>query len=140
MLIYELTVQVRVADFAVGRQWYQTLLARQPDFVPHEGFVEWEIIPGMWLQVAEGEPAPGSGPLRLGLTDLESERERLIRDLAIPPFEIYSRPEVPVRWATFQDPWHNRIGLFEHLDASEKVARIHAVLGRPGAPDGGPRT
>lgn len=50
MMIYEMTYQVRVAYFDKGLTWYKTLLNRDPDFVPHEGFAEWELIPGCWLQ------------------------------------------------------------------------------------------
>lgn len=59
------------------RQWYQTLLNKEPDFMPHKGFAEWELIPGCWLQVMEGVPSRGSGPIRLGVINIENERERL---------------------------------------------------------------
>lgn len=39
-MIYEMTIQVRVSEFAKGQQWYTTLLKREPDFLPHEGFTE----------------------------------------------------------------------------------------------------
>ncbi|WP_026691066.1 VOC family protein [Alteribacter aurantiacus] len=123
-MTFEMTIQVRVSDFLKGQRWYEVLLNRKPDFVPHEGFAEWEIIPGCWLQVAEGEPAPGSGPIRLGLTDLEGEKERLIRELNIEPFEILCRKEVPVRWASLSDPWGNGIGFFEYIDKKEERERI----------------
>lgn len=128
-MIYEMTVQVRVSDFEKGREWYKILLNKEPDFVPHEDFAEWELIPGCWLQVAKGEPAVGSGPLRLGVTQLEQERERIIGLLGVEPFEIFARQEVPVRWATFADPWGNRLGLFEYKDPQEMGQRISAILG-----------
>ena len=81
-----MTIQVRVQDIKEGQRWYQTLLNRQPDFIPHEGFAEWEIITGCWLQVAEGTPSEASGPLRLGITDIEGERERLVKQLNIDKF------------------------------------------------------
>ncbi len=45
-MICEMTIQVRVSDFADGLSWYRTLFQRDPDFVPHEGFAEWELVPG----------------------------------------------------------------------------------------------
>ena len=105
--------------FEKGFNWYRKLLRREPEYVPHEGFAEWELIPGSWLQVAEGTPTEGSGPLRLGVTDLEAERNRVIDELGIEPFEVYSRKEVNAKWATFSDPWGNRIGFFEYLDKTE---------------------
>jgi hypothetical protein len=130
MKIYEVTVQFRVSDFEKGRNWYQTLLNKEPDFIPHEGFAEWKLIPGSWLQIAEGTPTEGSGPLRLGVTDIESERDRVVKELNVAPFEVYSREGVPVRWGTFSDPWGNRIGFFEYLDELEKEKTISKVLGK----------
>ncbi|WP_422658029.1 VOC family protein [Paenibacillus sp. EC2-1] len=123
-MIYEMTIQIRVTDMQTGQAWYETLLKRQPDFVPHEGFAEWELLPGCWLQVAEGTRAAGSGPLRLGVNNLDDERERIMRHLQVEHFEIHSRSEVPVRWATFTDPWGNRLGLFEYHNEEDKAERM----------------
>ncbi len=127
-MIFEMTYQVRVTDFEEGFRWYKTLLNKEPDFTPHEGFAEWELIPGAWLQVAEGIPSGGSGPLRLGVRSLEEERSRLVKDLDVNLFEIYERKEVPVKWATFSDPWGNLIGFFEYIDESEMHERVTAIL------------
>lgn len=64
-MVIEVTVQVRASDFEKGFNWYRTLLRREPEYAPHDGFAEWELIPGSWLQVAEGAPTEGNGPLRL---------------------------------------------------------------------------
>jgi hypothetical protein len=129
-MIYEVTVQFRVADFERGRNWYQYLLKREPDFVAHDGFAEWELIPGSWLQVAEGASTEGNGPLRLGVTDIELERDRVVNELNVELFEVYSREGVPAKWGTFSDPWGNRIGFFEYLDAVEKEKTIQRILKR----------
>ena len=129
-MIYEMTTQVRVADFDEGKKWYQSLLNKEPDFIPHEGFAEWELIPGCWLQVAEGVPSEGGGPLRLGVTSIEHERNRMIEELNVDFFEIHSREEVPVKWATFSDPWGNRLGFFEYINEKEKNERITMILGK----------
>ncbi|MFP7296902.1 VOC family protein [Neobacillus niacini] len=127
-MIYEMTYQVRVTNFNKGLMWYKTLLNREPDFVPHEGFAEWELIPGCWLQVAEGTPANGSGPIRLGVLSIEEERNRMVEELNVDEsFEIFSREEVPVKWATFTDPWGNRLGFFEYIDENEKNKRIQTL-------------
>jgi hypothetical protein len=129
-LIYEMTVQVRVPNMKEGERWYRTLLNKEPDFVPHEGLAEWELLPGCWLQVAEGKPASASGPIRLGVADLDAEKDRLIQTLGVEDFNIHSREEVPVRWATFTDPWGNGIGLFQYLDQQEIQKRVVTILGR----------
>ncbi|MFU1795604.1 VOC family protein [Paenibacillus azoreducens] len=128
-MVFEMTTQVRVSNIEEGQKWYETLLNRKPDFIPHEGFAEWELIPGCWLQVAKGVPTEGNGPLRLGTTDIEAQRDRLVKVLKIDNFEIYSRPEVPVKWGTFTDPWGNRLGFFEYLNKSEERERIKMIIG-----------
>ncbi len=124
-----MTTQVRVSNIKEGQGWYEILLNKKPDFIPHDGFAEWELIPGCWLQVAEGTPTDGNGPLRLGVTNIEAERDRLVEQLKIDSFEIHSRPEVPVKWGTFTDPWGNRLGFFEYLDKSEEQERIKTIIG-----------
>lgn len=127
-MIYEMTYQVRVSDFAEGTQWYKSLLNKEPDFTPHDGFAEFELMPGCWLQVAEGIPSQGSGPLRLGVISIEIERERLMKELSVEFFEIHSREEVPVKWATFEDPWGNRLGFFEYINHEDMQEKIKAVI------------
>lgn len=127
-MIYEMTVQIRVTDMEKALTWYRILLNKEPDFIPHEGFAEWELIPGCWLQVAEGTPTEGSGPIRLGIPNIEMLREKLIRELHIEKFEIYQREEVPVKWGTFSDPWGNRIGLFEYINKEEMEIRMKEIL------------
>lgn len=74
-MIFEVTFQLRVSDFEQGLKWYKILLNKEPDYTPHGGFAEWELIPGSWLQVAEGTPTTGNGPLRLGVTDIETREK-----------------------------------------------------------------
>lgn len=126
-MILELTIQFRVTDFEKGLNWYQLLLDKKPDFIPHEGFAEWELVPGSWLQLAEGTPAKGSGPLRLGVQNIEEVKGRLMNELGVEDFEVYSRAEVPVKWCTFSDPWGNGIGLFEYLDKEEEAKRLDII-------------
>ncbi|MCG7343170.1 VOC family protein [Sporosarcina sp. ACRSL] len=128
-MIYEMTIQVRVSEFEKGQQWYTTLLKREPDFIPHEGFAEWELLPGCWLQVAEGHPSMNSGPIRLGVLDIEEERNRVQQELGVESFELHSREEVPVRWGTFADPWGNQLGFFEYKSEAEKKERIRVIVG-----------
>ncbi|AST90967.1 ornithine monooxygenase [Sutcliffiella cohnii] len=126
---FEMTTQIRVSNMKEGQKWYETLLNRKPDFIPHEGFAEWELLPGCWLQVAEGTPADGSGPLRFGVSNIEAERDRLVKMLKVPSFDIHSRPEVPVKWGTFTDPWGNQLGFFEYLNKNEEQERVNKILG-----------
>ena len=81
------------------------------------------------MQVAEGTPSEGSGPLRLGVTDIIAERDRLVKELEIENFEIFSREEVTAKWGSFTDPWGNRLGFFEYLDKKEENERVKTILG-----------
>ncbi|MCU9614894.1 VOC family protein [Caldibacillus lycopersici] len=128
-MIFEMTTQLKVASITDGQAWYEILLNKKPDFIPHAGFAEWQLLPGCWLQVAEGTPAVGNGPLRFGIANIEAERERLIEQLKIERFEIHSRPEVSVKWGTFSDPWGNQLGFFEYFDKREEQERIKAIIG-----------
>ncbi|MFS0690700.1 VOC family protein [Sporosarcina sp. 179-K 8C2 HS] len=129
-MIYEMTMQVRVSGFEKGQHWYTTLLKREPDFIPHEGFAEWELLPGCWLQVAEGSPSQNSGPIRLGVVDIEEERKRVKEELGVENIVLHSREEVPVNWGTFSDPWGNRLGFFEYKSEDERNERIRVILGK----------
>ncbi|WLR57482.1 VOC family protein [Mesobacillus subterraneus] len=131
-MIFEMTYQVRVSDIDEGLKWYKFLLKKDPNFIPHDGFAEWELIPGCWLQVAEGTPAQESGPLRLGVKSIEAERSRLIAELQIESFEIFAREEVPVKWATFSDPWGNTIGFFEYIEEQVMNEKLKVVIGKNG--------
>jgi hypothetical protein len=128
-MIFEMTNQIRVSNIQEGQRWYEIFLNKKPDYIPHEGFAEWELIPGCWLQVAQGIPATESGPIRFGVSNLEDEQKRLVQQLNIEHFEIQSRPEVPVKWVTFNDPWGNQLGLFEYLDKNAEKARFNTIFG-----------
>jgi hypothetical protein len=125
-----MTVQIRVPDIHAGQKWYATFLHRGPDEIPHEGLLSWQLLSACWLQVAQGTPATESGPLRLGVTDLEAERKRLMQLLGIEYFEIHQRQETYVKWATFNDPWGNQIGLFEYMQPTEKYIRMKRIVGQ----------
>ncbi|KAA0562239.1 VOC family protein [Bacillus sp. CH30_1T] len=109
------TFQVRISDFEVGMKWYKKLFNRKPDFVAHEDFAEWEIIPNTWFQVAKGQPTIGNGPLRLGVEDIKAERERLMEVLNLKIEEINTREGVPAAWCSFEDLYGNKIGLYQEL-------------------------
>lgn len=103
------------------------LFERPPDFIPHDNFWEWELMAGVWIQVVHhDESAPRTTPpIRLGVDDIERERRRIVDMLAVPMFPLFDPPEVPVRWGTFEDPWGNRIGLFQPLqDWTPRLVQI----------------
>lgn len=36
-----------VADIEQGREFYPALFGRDPDFAPHEDFLEWQVLDGL---------------------------------------------------------------------------------------------
>ena len=116
-----ITVQVRVSDMDVGQAWYTGLLGRPPDLEPADDAREWEILPSCWLYIALGAPAADGGALHLGVGDVAAERERLQGALGITILEV-QRIEGEVEWCEFEDPFGNRLGLFEDLADSTNLA------------------
>lgn len=106
---------VRVSDIQAATEFYRTVLGREPDFSPSPDMQEWEILPDVWLLVAgtSGLP-PQNGRIRFGVTNIESERRRLVEALGldISPVE---RIEGVVAYCNFDDPWGNKMGLFQDL-------------------------
>ena len=106
------TVQIHVSDLAAGVRFYRALLGRGPDVAPHEDFKEWELSPGAWLQLAEGD-GPLPHPLRLGVDDLHRSRQAVLA-LGVACQEPEHIPGLAA-WCDFSDPWGNRLGLFQDL-------------------------
>lgn len=52
--------------------------------------------------------------------NIEEESQRLSKELGLQDINVHSRKEVPVKCTTFEDPWGNRIGLFEYLNKERK--------------------
>ena len=61
------------------------------------------------------EPPIDSAPIRLGVININEERQRLMQELEIHIEEIQTREDVPAAWCTFKDPFGNDIGLYQDL-------------------------
>lgn len=111
-----MTIQLKVPDITMGAAFYSRLLGREPDVEPHDDFKEWELVPTCWLQLAEGTAEP-AGRLRLGVEDIESNRARVERELGVTCSRI-ERISGLAAWCNFEDPWGNRLGLFQDLSVN----------------------
>jgi predicted enzyme related to lactoylglutathione lyase len=110
-------IQFYVPDVRAGVEFYTRALGRPPNFAPYPDFHEWDdIAPGVTFQIAEGAPRP-TYPIRFGVSDIESERERIAHE-AEPAFtsEI-KRFEGLAATCDFIDPWGNTFGLYQTLFA-----------------------
>jgi catechol 2,3-dioxygenase-like lactoylglutathione lyase family enzyme len=108
-----LTIQLLVGDFDAATFWYTRLMGRAPDFV-FSDFKEWEVVPDTWLQITASKNPGQSSRLRLGVRNIVQEKERLAEEFGIETTEIEKIEGAAAR-CNFQDPWGNRIGLFQDL-------------------------
>jgi catechol 2,3-dioxygenase-like lactoylglutathione lyase family enzyme len=112
-----MTVQLHVANGTEARAWYERLLGRPPDVRPDadDTFVEWHFQPGYWeLHIVQSDqPGTQQGRLRLGVREVEAARHSLV-DSGLEVTEVEELPRV-VRWCNFDDPWGNRLGLYQDL-------------------------
>ncbi len=100
---------VPVSDIATSRQWYASLFGRPEDNNPMPSLVEWQVLPGAWVQVFHDEERAGSTQLNLAVDDLVGHLAEL-RDRGLHPSDI-SEADKGVRLSRLTDPDGNVIGL-----------------------------
>ncbi len=115
------TLQIRVGKLSAGAAWYQQLLGRPADFTPSSQLHEWELFASSWIQVSEGQTAENAGRFRLDVADVAGARRAVINDLGTSVSEIVTLPDV-VAYCDFEDPWGNRLGLFQDLSLHSEWA------------------
>jgi catechol 2,3-dioxygenase-like lactoylglutathione lyase family enzyme len=98
---------VAVADFDRARAWYERLLGRPPDLVPHEREVAWRLTDTGWIYVVEDPDRRGGDLLTLLVDDLD----RVVSDLAARGLAVGEIETIPdkVRRVAIEDPEGNRI-------------------------------
>ena len=109
-------MQVYVDDMKRARPWYAKLLGRKPDFTAGPEFLEWEVVPDFWFQVVKKDGQKDSQRKRFGVSDIHLARRRIIEEMIIEVTQIEELPKGVVKWCNFQDPWGNKLGLFQDLE------------------------
>jgi predicted enzyme related to lactoylglutathione lyase len=100
---------VPVSDLDVANAWYEKLFGRPADNNPMPVLVEWQVVPGGWVQVFIDEQRAGSGLLNFAVDDLDAHvTEAGERGLAPGVIEDANKG---VRLATISDPDGNVIRL-----------------------------
>lgn len=100
---------VPVTNLDTATSFYEKLFGRAPDNNPMPVLVEWQVVPGGWVQVFVDEERAGSGLLNFAVDDLRAHvAEAGERGLA--PGEI-ERVNKGVELATLTDPDGNLIRL-----------------------------
>ncbi|BCY11497.1 hypothetical protein L3i22_065850 [Actinoplanes sp. L3-i22] len=118
-----MTLQIPVGDIDAGRRFYATLFAREPDFAPHEDFLEWRVLPGveLWWQVIAiaGPVSPLTTRVRLRVDDVRAAARRVASELGVIPSPVTTLPGV-VSFLDFEDPWGNRLGCYADIVPSSE--------------------
>ncbi|TPG33691.1 VOC family protein [Mycolicibacterium hodleri] len=100
---------VPVSDLDVAKAWYENLFGRPADNNPMPVLVEWQVVPGGWVQVFIDHERAGTGLLNFAVNDLEAHLENAARR-GLAPGEIEDANK-GVRMATLTDPDGNVIRL-----------------------------
>ncbi len=109
MAIDHLLAVVPVSDLAVSDRWYATLFDRPADNNPMNTLVEWQVLPGAWVQVFTDPGRAGTGLLNFAVDDLEGHIAQL-QSRGIHPGEI-TDADKGVRLSAITDPDGNTIRL-----------------------------
>jgi catechol 2,3-dioxygenase-like lactoylglutathione lyase family enzyme len=100
---------VPVSDIEVSKAWYEKLFGRPADNNPMPVLVEWQVVPGGWVEVFVDEERAGSGLLNFAVDDLQSHvAEAADRGLAPGDVEDANKG---VQLSTLKDPDGNLIRL-----------------------------
>jgi len=97
----------RVSEIGAGRTWWQRVFGREPDLVPHEREVAWQVAEAGWIYVVEDPGSAGGGLATLVVEDLDAEVAQL-RERGVEP-ELVN--EGKVRKAIVRDPDGNELAL-----------------------------
>jgi glyoxylase I family protein len=100
---------VPVTDLDAAKAFYERLFGRAPDNNPMPVLVEWQVVPGGWVQVFVDEERAGSGLVNLAVDDLAGHVAEA-RDRGLAPGEIEGVNK-GVELATLADPDGNLIRL-----------------------------
>jgi glyoxylase I family protein len=77
MSIAHVLAVVPVTDLARSRPWYESLFGRPADNNPMPNLVEWQVVPGGWVQVFIDAERAGSTLLNFAVDDLEAHVDEL---------------------------------------------------------------
>ena len=109
MTIEHVLAVVPVSDIDVAAAFYEKLFGRPADNNPMPVLVEWQVVPGGWVQVFIDEERAGSGLVNFAVDDL-AEQIRVARENGLEPGEIEGANK-GVELSTLNDPDGNVIRL-----------------------------
>jgi catechol 2,3-dioxygenase-like lactoylglutathione lyase family enzyme len=99
------------SDIRASSVWYERLMGRPPDLVPHESEVAWRLTDTGWIYVVEDPGRAGNALVTVLVEDLETHVAELAsRGLATPAMETIAGVG---RKAAIADPDGNLITFAE---------------------------
>jgi glyoxylase I family protein len=109
MKIDHLLAVVPVTDLENSNRFYEAMFGRHADNNPMPTLVEWQVLPGGWVQVFTDDERAGSGLLNFAVEDLEAAIAE-VQQRGLDPGEI-TEANKGVRLSTLTDPDGNTIRL-----------------------------
>jgi len=109
MTIEHVLAVVPVTDLSRSRRWYESLFGRPADNSPMHTLVEWQVVPGGWVQVFDDDQRAGSTAVNVAVRDLDAHVDDL-RRRGLEPGEIIEADK-GVRLSALIDPDGNTVTL-----------------------------
>jgi predicted enzyme related to lactoylglutathione lyase len=109
MTIAHVLAVVHVSDIAASRRWYAALFDRPEDNNPMPTLVEWQVLPGAWVQVFHDDGRAGTGAVNFAVDDLDDHVAQL-RERGFAPGDIVEANK-GVRLSSLSDPDGNTVNL-----------------------------
>ena len=116
MAITYLFAGVPVADYDAARPWYERLIGRAPDMLPHDREAAWQLSETGWIYVVADAERAGRALVTVLVDDLDAHLAGMAeRGIACEPIEILPGK---VRRTAVVDPEGNRIAFGQPLAAA----------------------
>ena len=109
MAIEHLLAVVPVSDLDSSRRWYESLFGRAPDNNPMSTLVEWQVVPGGWVQVFVNDHCAGSSFVNFAVQDLDAHIDEL-KQRGLEPGAV-TDADKGVRLSPLTDPDGNTVTL-----------------------------
>jgi catechol 2,3-dioxygenase-like lactoylglutathione lyase family enzyme len=106
-----------VSDYDRARSWYERVLGRPPDRLPHSDEAVWQLTDSSLVYVVADRERAGSGLLTLAVAELDEQLAELARCGILARTETLANG---VRKATIRDPDGNTISFFEAPPAASR--------------------
>jgi predicted enzyme related to lactoylglutathione lyase len=111
MAVTVLFAALPTADLRTALPWYERLMGRPPDLVPHDREAAWQVATAGWIYVVADGARAGRALLTLIVDDLDDQLAQL-GERGLRAGEIEILPDVG-RKATITDPEGNTIAFAE---------------------------